>query len=136
MKTILVQRTIDAPIERVFEVLSDHAGYSGLPGIKDARLLKEGRPKPNGVGALRRIDLGAIWFEEETTVFERPTRMDYRMTRSRPPIEHAGGSIHWRKPQQGPWRPGPLPFAWMSPCLATSCRRSRPQQGRKPLAPC
>jgi len=100
-KTIVVGRTITAPIGDVFAVLSDHPRYTAFRGIKDARLLKEGDKEPNGLGAVRRIDLGSIWFEEEITAFSPPFRMDYRILRSRPPIEHELGSIRLEETDEG-----------------------------------
>lgn len=101
MRTITVQRTIKAPIERVFEQISDHARYKEFGGLKDSFLVREGRTEKNGVGALREIDAGLAWFQEEITVFERPTRMDYLIVKSRPPIEHQGGSVRLRAIPEG-----------------------------------
>ena len=50
---------------------------------------------------MRRIDLGAVWFEEEISNFNRPTTMDYRILRSRPPIEHESGRIRLEETDQG-----------------------------------
>lgn len=93
MKTITVQRIIKAPIERVFDLISDHANYKSFPGIKDSKLVREGKTEKNGVGALREIKAGPAWFQEEITVFERPRRLDYLIVQSRPPLEHKGGSV-------------------------------------------
>jgi len=101
MQTIVVERTINAPIEQVFELISDHANYKRFNGIKDSKLLKEGKEEPNGDGAVRRIELGAVWFEEEISNFARPERMDYRIVRSRPPIEHESGRIRLRETAEG-----------------------------------
>lgn len=107
-RTIIVRHTIPAPIDEVFARLSDHAGYIAFKGIKDARLLKRGSDHRNGLGAVRRIDLGATWFEEEITAFDPPHRMDYRILRSRPPIEHELGSIRLEETAQG------TEVTWMS----------------------
>lgn len=93
MRTVLVKRTIKAPIEKVFELISDHANYKDFPGVKDSELVKKGKPHKNGVGAVRTIDTGSVWFEEKITAFERPVRMDYLITKARPPMEHQGGSV-------------------------------------------
>lgn len=94
MKTVRVQHTFHAPIDRVFDVISDHAGYVRLPGIKSAKVVKPGTTEPNGLGAVREISLGVPWFREEITMFERPRRMDYRITSSGPlTIDHEGGSV-------------------------------------------
>lgn len=93
MRTIVVKRTIKAPIEKVFDMISDHANYKDFPGVKDSELVKKGKPHKNGVGAVREIDTGAVWFQEQITAYERPTRLDYQIVKSRPPIEHKGGSV-------------------------------------------
>ena len=93
MKTITVRRVIKAPAERVFEILADHANYKDFPGIKDSKLVREGKAEKNGVGAVREIDAGKAWFQEEITAFERPRRLDYLIVKSRPPLEHQGGSV-------------------------------------------
>ena len=93
MSTIRVEKTLAAPIDRVFEVISDHAGYSRFPGIKASELISEGEEERNGVGALRRIHGGPLRFVEEVTRFERPTRMDYLIREVNAPMKHQGGSM-------------------------------------------
>ena len=93
MQTITVQRTLKAPIEKVFDMIADHANYKQFPGIRDSKLVREGKKDRNGVGALREIDAGKAWFQEEITAYERPKRLDYLIVKSRPPLEHQGGSV-------------------------------------------
>lgn len=92
MRTIQVRRTLRAPADRVFNVLADHAGYAKFEGVRSARVVRPGASEPNGVGAIREIRIGSARFEE-ITVFERPTRLEYRIVRSRPPIAHDLGRI-------------------------------------------
>lgn len=101
MQTIIVKRTIKAPIEKVFDLLSDHANYKDFPGVRDSELVKKGKPHKNGVGAVREIDAGTAWFREEITAYERPVRMDYLITKSRPPMEHKGGSVRLEATAEG-----------------------------------
>jgi uncharacterized protein YndB with AHSA1/START domain len=93
VRTARTERTISAPPERVFEVLSDHARYDRFRGIRGSTLLREGQPPPNGLGALRRILIGPLRFEEEITVYEDPTRLDYLIVQINAPFDHQGGSI-------------------------------------------
>jgi len=93
MKTITVKRTIKAPIEKVFDLLADHANYKSFPGIKESKLVREGKTDKNGVGALREITAGPAWFQEEITHYERPRRLDYLIVKARPPMQHEGGSV-------------------------------------------
>jgi ribosome-associated toxin RatA of RatAB toxin-antitoxin module len=93
MRTIHVTRTIPAPAEAVFDLLADHANYDQFRPIQASRLLREGEPAPNGVGALREIKVRPLTFEEEITAYERPDRLDYLIVKLSVPFEHQGGSI-------------------------------------------
>lgn len=101
MKTIIVRRTLKAPIDRVFDILADHANYHLMPGVAKATLVRKGRPGRNGVGAIREIEAGPAWFQEEITAYQRPVRLDYLITASRPPIQHQGASIRLEKTAAG-----------------------------------
>ena len=93
MKAVHVSRTIPAPADAVFDVLADHANYDRFRPIHDSELIREGDPAPNGVGALRRIKVRPLTFDEEVTVYERPTRLDYLIVKLNVPFQHHGGSI-------------------------------------------
>jgi uncharacterized protein YndB with AHSA1/START domain len=93
MKTIHVTRTIAAPPEPIFDLLADHANYDNFRGIHRSELIREGDPAPNGLGALRRIKVPPLTFDEEITHFERPLRLDYLIVKLNVPFEHPGGSI-------------------------------------------
>jgi uncharacterized protein YndB with AHSA1/START domain len=93
MKTIVVKRTIQAPIEQVFDQLTDLANYEAFPGVRRARFVREGRHEKNGVGAIREVDARVFWLQEEILGFERPHRMDYRIRNSRPGIRHESGCM-------------------------------------------
>jgi uncharacterized protein YndB with AHSA1/START domain len=93
VKTVRVEKTIAAPADEVFEMLTDHAGYARFRGVKSAELVREGTPDPNGVGAMRRIAIPPVRFDEEIVAFDRPRRMDYVIREANFPFEHEGGSI-------------------------------------------
>jgi uncharacterized protein YndB with AHSA1/START domain len=93
VQTIVVERTIPAPIEKVFDVLADHANYKSFPGVKDSRLLEAGTPDRNGVGAVRHIVTPGAWFKERITAYDRPRRFDYKIIEANLPIDHQGGSV-------------------------------------------
>ncbi len=88
-------------MEDVFEVLADYEAYVQFPGVRSAKVVRLGSAERNGLGAVREVDLGSAWFREEITAFERPTRLDYRILKSRPPMEHEGGSIRLRSVEGG-----------------------------------
>jgi uncharacterized protein YndB with AHSA1/START domain len=93
MLTVLVTRTIPAPAEAVFDLLADHAHYDRFRGINGSELVREGEPPPNGVGAMRRVKVRPLSFDEEITAYERPSRLDYLIVKLNVPFEHHGGSI-------------------------------------------
>jgi len=86
---IHIDETIDAPIERVFEHLADHHNFTALFGASCERVA-EGEDEPNGLGSVRRIGPGPLSFDETIVVFERPTRIHYRITRGSPLRNHRG----------------------------------------------
>jgi len=94
MTTAHMHTFIRAPIDKVWAFLSDHEGYARIPGVKRARLIVEGKPDRNGLGAVRRIEVLGFVFEEEVTRFEAPHRLCYRILRSSPlHIDHEGGDM-------------------------------------------
>ena len=93
MRSLHVTRTIPAPVGAVFDLLADHANYDRFRPIHDSELVREGEPPPNGVGALRRIKVRPLVFDEEITAYERPTRLDYLIVDLNVPFEHHGGTI-------------------------------------------
>lgn len=95
MKRILAQRTIMAPIDVVFERLTDHEGYVRFAGVRSAVLKKAGDVEKNGKGAVRTIETALLSFDEEITLFERPNRMEYFIRKSSLPVEHHGGVMEF-----------------------------------------
>ena len=93
MRTVGVTRSIPAPAEPVFDLLADHAGYERFRGIRGSELMREGDPPPNGVGALRKVLIGPLRFEEEVTAYERPSRLEYLIVGINSPYDHDGGRI-------------------------------------------
>lgn len=93
MGTISVQRTIPAPIDIVFDEYTDHVRLADLPLVLSARLEREGTTERNGLGAVRRVNAGVMQLREEITAFERPHLMEYRITWSRPALQHDLGRV-------------------------------------------
>jgi uncharacterized protein YndB with AHSA1/START domain len=91
MTEFTLTRTTTAPIEAVFDTLTDHRGIANY--VKAARrstLDREGTPAPNGVGALRRIEAVGPAIVEEIIDYERPTRYAYKMVSGAPVRDHVG----------------------------------------------
>jgi uncharacterized protein YndB with AHSA1/START domain len=82
--------TVSAPIETVFDVLTDHRGYAQITPLRSVTLEREGDPAPNGVGAIRRLGLVGPPIREEVTEFDRPTRFVYRLLSGAPVRDYIG----------------------------------------------
>jgi uncharacterized protein YndB with AHSA1/START domain len=83
-------REIAAPAETVFEVLTDHRGYTELTPLRKAELEREGEPAPNGVGAIRKLTAVGPPMREEVIAFEVPSRFSYTVLSGLPVRDHVG----------------------------------------------
>lgn len=53
MANFTISSEIAAPVETVFDVLTDHRGYAKITPLRSSTLEREGSPDPNSVGAVR-----------------------------------------------------------------------------------
>jgi len=86
------QKTVAAPIETVWDKLSDHVGMSQWgPGIT-VTMDKQGTPDPNGVGAVRRIASPGPGPDivEEVVAFDAPHLFGYKALSGTPFPGYAG----------------------------------------------
>ncbi|BBZ72839.1 MULTISPECIES: SRPBCC family protein [Mycobacterium] len=84
-------RTSTAPIETVFDAMTDHRAIAAhTRGFRRSTLDREGNPAPNGVGAIRRLVAIGPPFVEEIIEYERPTRYAYKMLSGAPTRNHIG----------------------------------------------
>lgn len=89
---LTVARTIPAPTDKVVEAYTAHE--KALSGCRRSLLqgvTRHGGAEKNGLGAVRELDCGAIWLEEEIIGFDLPHRMEYRITNSRASASHEFG---------------------------------------------
>ncbi|WP_224247182.1 SRPBCC family protein [Hyalangium gracile] len=85
---IRFRATLKAPIEVVFERLTDHEDMRNWPGVTGCRLVREGTPR-NGVGAVRVVSHPFISVMEEVNLYEPPRRIGYSIIKGMP-IRHQG----------------------------------------------
>jgi uncharacterized protein YndB with AHSA1/START domain len=90
MPSFTLQRSVAAPPEVVFEVLTDHRGYADVTPLRRVDLEREGEPPPNGVGAIRALHLVGPPLREEVLTFEPPRRFSYRLLSGAPVRDHVG----------------------------------------------
>jgi uncharacterized protein YndB with AHSA1/START domain len=86
------QTTVAAPIETVWDKLSDHVGMTKWgPGIT-VTMDKVGSPDPNGVGAIRRITSPGPGPDilEEVVTFDAPNFLGYKALSGTPFPGYAG----------------------------------------------
>jgi uncharacterized protein YndB with AHSA1/START domain len=84
-------RTSTAPIETVFDALSDHRRFANYVWpIRRSTLDREGTPAPNGIGAVRRLEVLGPPIVEEIIEYQRPTRYAYKLVSGGPVRDHVG----------------------------------------------
>lgn len=68
-----------APMEKVFEVLADGAGWSRWAGpmVVKSWWEREGVPAPGGVGAIRALGMKRVGSREEIVAYDPPTHLAY-----------------------------------------------------------
>ena len=91
MVELHVERTIAAPVERVFDWLADPASLAAAPLVRKASWAK-GSSGP-GTGALREVTALGTRFREEITAYDRPRSYSFLIVRSFPPFNHEGGAL-------------------------------------------
>jgi hypothetical protein len=90
MATFTLRTSIHAPIDVVFDALTDHQGQADMSAFRSSSLERAGDPPPNGVGAIRRLTLVGPPIREQVTVFEPPHRFAYKMLSGVPVKRHVG----------------------------------------------
>jgi uncharacterized protein YndB with AHSA1/START domain len=81
---------VNAPIDVVFDVLTDHGAYASFTPLRSATLEREGDPAPNGVGAIRVLRIAGPPIREEVTEYVRPNRFVYKMLSGAPTRDYVG----------------------------------------------
>jgi uncharacterized protein YndB with AHSA1/START domain len=88
-KTVVeIRQVVRAPIELVFERITDHEDMSNWPGVGKCELVEQGEPR-NGLGAVRKIGAGGLSLFEKVVQWEPPNRYDYTIIKGLP-VEHRG----------------------------------------------
>ena len=91
MASFTFTREIDAPVETVFDVLTDHAGYAKLTPLRKSELERQGDADPNGLGAIRVLSaLPGPPMREEIIGYEPPKRFSYKILSGLPVRDHVG----------------------------------------------
>lgn len=90
MRTVTTTRLIDAPVERVFDLLADRENYSSYLPLT-ARLLRPGVDDRQGAGAVHRLGLGPVGVKERLVEVLPEESIRYELVTGRLPVrEHSG----------------------------------------------
>ncbi|HXP28239.1 MAG TPA: SRPBCC family protein [Solirubrobacteraceae bacterium] len=77
--------------ERIFAYLAEHENLAEVFGAKVTRLCDGDDGERNGVGSVRKLQIGPLPpFEETVTEFDAPRRIVYRITKGSPLRGHVG----------------------------------------------
>jgi uncharacterized protein YndB with AHSA1/START domain len=88
---VIVDRSFAKPPERIFAYLAEHENLADVFGAKVTRLNDGQDGERNGVGSVRRLQIGPLPpFEETVTEFEPSRRIVYRITKGSPLKGHVG----------------------------------------------
>jgi hypothetical protein len=101
VEDIHVRFRIGAPLETVFDAVSDHERF-----LSNARthttIARAGEPDRNGRGCLREVRAKPLLrFVEEITAWERPTSFDYMVRECTLPLRHHGGRLTFTREDGG-----------------------------------
>jgi uncharacterized protein YndB with AHSA1/START domain len=99
MVEIHLERTIDAPVEQVFDWLADPVNLATAPLALRGRWAKDSSGP--GAGAVREVLAVGTWFREEITAYDRPRSYSYLIVRSFPPFNHEGGTLTFTASDDG-----------------------------------
>jgi uncharacterized protein YndB with AHSA1/START domain len=93
VQEIEVEREFCAPQQEVWDVYTDHAGWSAWAGFQKSWLEVAGSPDRNGTGAVRGFSSAGVRVFEEVVEFEPPKRMTYRVVRGGGPMKDHLGEV-------------------------------------------
>lgn len=95
IREVTVVKTIAAPIEDVFEWMTNSDNYRRVPGVFRADVIEPGAPTPQGPGAIRKVVTAGMKLVEQILELDRPNVMRYRVLSSFPPMRHEYGSMEF-----------------------------------------
>jgi len=86
---VKIHETVQAPRDQVFAFCADHEKFATLFG-GNCKRVKDGQGEPNGLGSVRRMGPGPLSFDETIVTFDKPSRIEYQVTRGSPIKNHLG----------------------------------------------
>jgi uncharacterized protein YndB with AHSA1/START domain len=94
MTHVQVRVHIAAPIETVFDAVSDHEHFLHADDGTRTKVITDGKTERNGLGCRREVTVGTrARYVEEITAWDKPTSFEYRIRETSHPIAHAGSRL-------------------------------------------
>ncbi|MFF0489760.1 SRPBCC family protein [Nocardia sp. NPDC004068] len=101
MRTLDLERTIQAPIADVFEWLSDATNYQRVHLIRRVTLVRPGDVAEHGVGAVRLIVTPLVRVTVRIVEYDPPRLFQYRILKSVPPLRYQDGLVAFAEAGSG-----------------------------------
>lgn len=90
MASVHMTQEFNAPIEIIFDYLSDHNNFGKLLGANITRIKDASEANPNGLGSVRSIKLGIEILQETIVTFDAPRVIEYKISNNVPVNYHLG----------------------------------------------
>lgn len=88
---IEIRQSFSAPVETVFNILSDHESFGKVLATKIRRVVDSPDKNKNGVGSVRRVSSFPLpAFEETVVTFEPNSLVEYVVSKGSPIKNHKG----------------------------------------------
>ncbi len=84
---------IDAPRNRVWEILVDHERMPEWFPAREVIRRRAGEPDPDGIGARRVVRISGLAIEEIVTAFKPCEHLEYSVTEGAPFVDHTSDVI-------------------------------------------
>jgi len=93
MRTVLIERTIRAPVADVFDWVTDATNYQRVPVIRRVTLVRPGNIAEHGIGAVRLLVTPFVRVTEEIVEYDPPRMMRYKLLSSYPRLRYQDGCM-------------------------------------------
>ena len=88
---IIISLVFNAPVEPIFNILTDHAEFGRIINTKMKRVIDSRGENKNRLGSVRRVyALPGLTFEESVVTFEPNRLMEYTVSKGSPIKNHRG----------------------------------------------
>ncbi|WP_024802101.1 SRPBCC family protein [Nocardia sp. BMG51109] len=101
MRTVDLERTIQAPVDDVFDWLTDATNFQRAIWVRRVTLVRPGNVAEHGVGAVRLIVTPLLRVTEEIVEYDPPRTLGYRRLTAFPPLHSQDGRLSFDEVEDG-----------------------------------